>query len=84
LKTKRTFNISGETIATVKRLAEVAHVAPTQDAVVEYAIAELARQARDLDDARAWERAASDPEFVAEAQAIESEFQADDREAFKA
>ena len=49
---KRTYNLSPETVATVKRLADVEHVAATQDAVVEYAIAEISRQLRDAQDAQ--------------------------------
>jgi hypothetical protein len=65
-KTKRTYNISPEAVALVKHLVEERHLAPSQDALVEQAIAELARRVRDADDARLWEQAASDGEFQAE------------------
>ena len=51
MRIKRTYNLSQETVAAVKRLAEIEHVAATQDAVVEWAVAELSRQLRDVRDA---------------------------------
>jgi hypothetical protein len=57
---KRTYNLSPETVATVKRLAEIDHLAATQDAVVDYAIAELSRRLRDTQDARIWSAAGDD------------------------
>jgi hypothetical protein len=44
----------------------------------------IARGAQDAADARAWERAANDPEFNAEVKALAVEFSADDRDAFEA
>jgi hypothetical protein len=82
-KTKRTYNISPEAIATVKRLVEERHMAPSQDALVEQAIAELARRVRDDDDARLWQQAAGDSEFQVEADLIETAFPADDLEAWE-
>ena len=46
VKVKRTYNLSPAAIATVKRLIEVDHVAPNQDALVEHAIAELLERTR--------------------------------------
>jgi len=54
MPTKRTYNLSPETVATIKRLAEIQHIAATQDAVVEHAVAELTRQLRDIQDAHLW------------------------------
>jgi hypothetical protein len=79
LKTKRTYNLSRHTIETVQALAE-RKVAPTQDALVELAIDELARHVRDADEAEAWAAAAADPEFVAEAQGLEAAYRTADVE----
>jgi predicted transcriptional regulator len=73
LKTKRTYNLSRRTIETVQALAE-RKVAPTQDALVELAVDELARHIRETDEADAWAAAAVDPEFVAEAEVLEAAF----------
>ena len=78
MRVKRTYNLSPGSIATVKRLVEEEHVAPTQDALVEKAIAELDRLTRDAADARLWEQAATDPEFQEEIRQIEVTFPADD------
>lgn len=83
MKTKRTYNISTEVVATVKRLVEEQHVAPSQDALVEQAIVELARQLRDAADARRWQQAATDAEFQTEVAALDEEFAADDLDAWK-
>ena len=71
LKTKRTYNLSRRTIETVQALAE-RKVAPTQDALVELAVDELARHVRDADEADAWAAAAADPEFLSEADELEA------------
>ena len=60
LKTKRTYNLSRRTIETVQALAERG-IAPTQDALVELAVEELARCVRDADEAAAWASATTDP-----------------------
>lgn len=73
-KTKRTYNISPESVATVKRLVEERHLAPSQDALIEQAISELARRVRDIDDARLWDEARSDAGFQAEAQQLDDDF----------
>jgi hypothetical protein len=79
LKTKRTYNLSRRTIDTVQALAE-RKVAPTQDALVELAVDELARHIRETDEADAWAAAAADPEFVAEAQELEAAYDIADAE----
>jgi hypothetical protein len=73
MRVKRTYNLSPDTIATVKRLVEVEHLEPTQDALVERAVAELARLVRDAHDARLWSDAAQDEELQAELQQIEGD-----------
>ena len=70
MKVKRTYNLSPAAIATVKRLVEVAQVAPSQDALVEHAIAELDRLVR---DAQLWSQAAHDPAFQAEIRQIDED-----------
>ena len=71
LKAKRTYNLSRRTIETVQALAE-RKVAPTQDALVELAVDELARHVRDADEATAWAGAAADQEYLAEAEELEA------------
>jgi hypothetical protein len=79
LKTKRTYNLSRRTIETVQALAE-RKVAPTQDALVELAVDELARHVRAADEADAWAAAAADPEFAAQAEELEVAYRAADAE----
>lgn len=79
LKTKRTYNLSRRTIETVQALAE-RKVAPTQDALVELAVDELARHVRDADEADAWASAADDPEFVADSEDLEAAYATADAE----
>lgn len=78
IKTKRTYNISPEAIATVKRLVEQRHLAPSQDALIEQAIADFARRVRDVDDAQLWEVAGADSQFQAEMETLDVEFIRDD------
>jgi len=66
MRIKRTYNLSPVAVATVKRLVEVDHVAATQDALVEQAIAELDRAVHDAYEAQLWSEAALDPEFQQE------------------
>lgn len=82
-KTKRTYNISPEAVATVKRLVEELRLAPSQDALVEQAIADFARRVRDAQHARLWKQAASDPEFQAEIGQLEAGFAGDDLRAWE-
>ena len=79
LKTKRTYNLSRRTIETVQALAK-RKVAPTQDALVELAIDELARHVRDTDEGDAWAAAAADPEYAAEADDLEAAYRTADAE----
>jgi hypothetical protein len=83
-KEKRTYNLTPATVRAVRELADEYHAAPTQDAVVELAISELARRLRDADEARAWETAATDPAFIGEAQEIEDAYRGADRETWPA
>jgi hypothetical protein len=79
LKAKRTYNLSRRTIETVQALAE-RKVAPTQDALVELAVDELARHVREGDEADAWAAAAADPEFAAEVEGLEAVYRTADAE----
>jgi hypothetical protein len=83
-KEKRTYNLTPATVRAVRELAEEYQAAPTQDAVVELAVAELARRLRDEQEASAWESAAADPEFAREAQEIEDAYRGADRETWPA
>ncbi len=83
-KEKRTYNLTPATVRAVRELADEYHAAPTQDAVVELAVSELARNLRDADEARAWEVAGTDPDFVSEAQEIEDAYGGADRETWPA
>ena len=65
-------------------MAEKYGVAASQDAVVELAVDELERRLRDEREAVAWEEAASDPEFAAEAEAVEAAYRSADRETWPA
>jgi len=82
MRVKRTYKLSVETVEAVKRLADDRSVASTQDGVVEVAIRELVRRLRDDEDAKRWEQAASDREFLAEAAQLSSEFASDDHRAW--
>jgi hypothetical protein len=83
MKVKRTYNLSPAAIATVKRLVDVEHVAPSQDALVEQAIAELDRLVRDAHEARLWSQAAHDPAFQAEIRQIDEDLPVADLEAWE-
>lgn len=80
LKTKRTYNLSRRTIETVQALVADRGVAPSQDALVELAVDELARHVREADEADAWAAAAVDPEFIAEAAELEAAYRTADAE----
>lgn len=80
LKTKRTYNLSRRTIETVQTLVADRGVAPTQDALVELAVDELARHVREADEADAWAEATADPEFTAEATDLEAAYRTADAE----
>jgi hypothetical protein len=79
-KVKRTYNLSEQTVRSVRDLSQRYGVAPTQDAVVEVAVQELERQLRYVHEARAWEGASSDPEFQAEVGDLEGAYRSADEE----
>ena len=83
-KEKRTYNLTPATVRAVRELAEEYEAAPTQDAVVELAVAELARRLRDEQEASAWASAGADPEFAREAHEIEDAYRGADRETWPA
>ena len=69
-KTKRTYNLSEETVARVRQMAGRDGVAPSQDGVVELAVQRLYRDIRDREEAQMWARAAQDEAFRAEMSGI--------------
>ncbi len=71
MKVKRTYRLSADTVTAVKRLVEEKHVAASQDALVEDAISEYIVILREAEEAQQWSRAASDPVFQAESDAID-------------
>jgi len=79
-RVKRTYNLPEETVRAVRELSERYGLAPTQDAVVELAVDELRRQLRYAEEEELWARAASDPEFIAEAEDLARAFAAADAE----
>ncbi|KRT63713.1 MAG: hypothetical protein XU10_C0008G0076 [Chloroflexi bacterium CSP1-4] len=79
-RVKRTYNLPEETVRAVRELSEQYGLAPTQDAVVELAVDELRRQLRYAEEEELWARAASDPEFIAEAEDLARAFAAADAE----
>lgn len=83
VKVKRTYNLRPDTVETVRRLAE-ANVGPTQDAVVERAVRELARRLRNDAHTRLWAEAGRDSVFQAEMHELWDAFEADDRAAWDA
>ncbi len=84
MRVKRTYNLDASTVKRVREMAERYGVAPSQDAVVELAVDELARRLRDDAEGATWERAASDPGFGAEASELESAYRSADRETWPA
>ena len=83
-RVKRTYSLPARTVQLVKELAADYRLAPTQDAVVELAVDELARRERDRREAAVWAAAANDPEFRAEATALEEGFRTADLETWPA
>ncbi len=83
-RVKRTYNLAPATVRRVREMAERYGVAPSQDAVIELAVDELERRLRDEAEAEAWERAASDPTFAAEAGDVEVSYRTADRETWPA
>ena len=83
-RVKRTYNLAPATIRRVREMAEQYLVAPSQDAVIELAVDELVRRLREATESEAWERAASDPEFVTEVDDLEIGYRSADRETWPA
>jgi hypothetical protein len=83
-RVKRTYNLAPGTVHAVREMAERYRVASSQDAVIELAVSELERRLRDDSDAAAWERAAADPEFTAEAAGLAGAYRSADRETWPA
>lgn len=77
---KRTYNLTPATVRAVRELADEYHAAATQDGVVELAVDELRRRIHDAEESAAWERAAADPAFRAEAEAIDADLPVTDAE----
>lgn len=84
LRTKRTYNLSPATVKRVREMAERYGVAASQDAVIELAVDELERRLRDEREAAAWEDAATDEGFKAEADDLERAYRSADRETWPA
>lgn len=80
---KRTYNLPPRIVSQVREMAE-RYVAPSQDAVVELAVDELARRLRDEREAAEWEEAARDPVFRAEVEELEAAYRSADRETWPA
>ena len=83
-RVKRTYNLAPSTVRRVREMVERYGVASSQDAVIELAVDELERRLRDEREAGIWERAATDPEFLAEADAFEAVYRTSDRETWPA
>ena len=73
-KTKRTYNLSEETVSHVRDLAGRDSTAPSQDGVVELAVERLYRDVRDREEADLWSRAREDSAFRAEMVEIAVEY----------
>lgn len=84
LRTKRTYNLSPATVRRVREMAERYGVAHSQDAVIELAVDELERRLREEREAAAWEAAATDADFRAEADDLEAAYRPADRETWPA
>jgi hypothetical protein len=69
-RTKRTYNLSPQTVSQVRELAGQSGSATSQDAVVELAVDRLYREFRDRQDEELWARAADDPGFRGEMRSI--------------
>ena len=80
---KRTYNLDPDVVATVRSEVEDARSAPSQDAFVAAAILNWARELREAREALRWAEAALDPDFTAEAAAIETGLAADEAAAWR-
>ena len=83
-RVKRTYNLSESTVRAVRELSEQYRLDRTQDGVVELAVEELGRRLREEAEAQAWDRARTDPDFIAEAAELETAFGMADRETWPA
>ena len=79
-RVKRTYNLAPSTIERVREMAERYEVAPSQDAVVELAVSELARRLRDERESEVWEKAADEDAFVEESESVRATFRSADAE----
>ena len=52
IRVKRTYNLSEGTVEKVRELVEKGHVAPSQDALVEMALADFFRAQQDTEEAK--------------------------------
>lgn len=84
MKVKRTYNLGAATVATVRELVEQRHLAPSQDALVETALADFFMAVRHADEARQFADAARDPDIAEEIATLEREFQTADGETWPA
>lgn len=76
-RTKRTYSLRPETVTRVRELA--ARYGSSQDAVVDRAVEEFERGRRDEDEAKAWARAAADPDFRRESAEIAATYDEPER-----
>ncbi|MGI8999355.1 MAG: hypothetical protein ACR2GO_06575 [Candidatus Limnocylindria bacterium] len=83
-RVKRTYNLPPATVKRVREMAQRYGVAASQDAVVELAVDELERRLREEREAGAWEHAAADPAFRAEADELDTAYRASDGETWPA
>jgi len=83
-KAKRTYNLSEDTIRTVRELSGRYGLDRSQDGVVEMAVEELDRRLRDAEEARTWAAAAEDPDFRREAEDLEAAYRTADAETWPA
>ncbi|HEV7200830.1 MAG TPA: hypothetical protein VGO32_08520 [Candidatus Limnocylindria bacterium] len=83
-RVKRTYNLDPRTVHAVRELADRYGVASSQDAVVELAVDELRRLVAERDESAAWERASTDPEWLAESRDLEEAYRSADRETWPA
>jgi len=79
---KRTYNLDPDVVATVRREVEGERSAPSQDAFVEAAIRNWARELAEAREALRWLEAAQDPDFQSEAALLEGGLAADERTAW--
>jgi hypothetical protein len=84
-KTKRTYNLSVETVAHVRDLASRGgDLRRSQDGIVEMAVEQLYREVRDKEEAALWARASEDSEFQAEMKSLSLAYRDRDLEAWPA